>query len=282
MKIKLFLASILFFNFVYAEVIDETNKAINDQKIITNLNAVQTAFNTSSATNNIKNCYYTKESICKIRLRERMPVVIQLPEPIESWVLGDSRNFSVKMVNRTKQLITVSALFAGADTNLTLVAKNNKLFSFYIRSDSIYSKFVSDFVVNVSDVSIAKNPNNEIKKATTENKKLDKQIEQTKKDYLEQKPNISPDKLSFNYEMISGDKELMPLAIFDDSIWTYFKYGNKNLNSITKLPAVYKVVDGYDTPANTRIEKGYLIVESISDSWTIRSGTKHTCVRKKI
>ncbi len=267
-----------------AVVVDEfSNTKENNEKGITNLNAVQTAFNTSSATANIKTCYYSPNTICKIRIRERMPTVIKLPSKIVSWVLGDGRNFKVVVLNKENNLLSLSAIFAGIDTNLTLISVDNKLFPFYIRVDSIKSDYLSDFVVRVVDTTALKslqpklttNADNKTAKIT------DKLQEKIINEYLNKKPEIKAENINFNYQINSKNKTLLPKAIFDDGFWTYFKYGDKDMTAVTNLPVIYKVIDGYDTPINSRIEGGNLIVESISDKWTIRAGELYACVSKK-
>lgn len=43
---------------------------------------------------------------------------------------------------------------------------------------------------------------------------------------------------------------------------------------------VYKVVDGYDTITNFRMEKGFLIAESLSpEGWTLRNGKQTVCIK---
>ena len=286
-NIIIFISLYLLFNIGTAKVLDTlSNNNTNNEKGITNLNAVQTAFNTSSATANIKTCYYSKDTICKIRIRERMPTIIKLPAKITSWVLGDSRNFKAVILNKENNLLSLSAIFAGIDTNLTLITADNQLFPFYIRVDSIKSDYLSDFVVRVVDTTILKDLPQELKIVNADNKKLDKQIDKLHKqitqEYLSKKPEIKAENINFNYQINSKNKTLLPKAIFDDGFWTYFKYGdNKDMTAVTKLPVIYKVIDGYDTPVNSRIEGVNLIVESISNKWTIRAGELYACVRKK-
>jgi hypothetical protein len=63
----------------------------------------------------------------------------------------------------------------------------------------------------------------------------------------------------------------MPKTIFDDGVWTYWQYGDKNLNSTSKLPVIYAVVDGHDMPVNSKIEGGYLITSAFLFSFAFLS-----------
>lgn len=47
-----------------------------------------------------------------------------------------------------------------------------------------------------------------------------------------------------------------PLDIFNDQQFTYFKFDRANAHS--KFPVLYKVVDGYDNPVNSRVVGDYI------------------------
>ncbi len=70
---------------------------------------------------------------------------------------------------------------------------------------------------------------------------------------------------------------LMPEEIFNDKQFTYFKF-DKRL-ALSKFPVIYKVVDGYDNPVNTRIVGDYIIAEDVSAKWTLRLGKDYLCIR---
>lgn len=273
---------------------------IKDGAVITNLDAVQEAFNTSSEQDNIKVCAHSNTSICKLRLRERMPAVMTFNEDVRSFVLGDGLNFAFSSVDGSRNIYKLEGYYPGADTNLTIVGESGLIYSFYVRIDSIASTFVSDFVVNVYGNPIfisaskealikqrnadANNPKTFIDEASLKVKKA--HIKAAKKaakesiDYLDTKPNVKVEHLNFNFELVNGDKALMPKSVFDDGLWTYWQYGTKNLNTIDRLPVPYAVVDGHDMPVNSRIEGGYLITEGVSQKWTLRSGERYACVSK--
>ena len=276
-----------------AAVVDlnqQPDLAINDTSIV-NLNSVQEAFNGSNDIDNIKTCRYSSRTICKIRIRERMPAIIKLPqfEKIKSWILGDEKNFSFVPIDETQQKAMLRGIYPGADTNLSIIGESGLIYSFYIRIDSSSSRYLSDFIVNVK-------LNDKDKKTLVvlETAKRKKVIEKTKQqalvvidqpnkadlDYLDKKALINVADLDLSFKQVSGDEALMPSKIFDDGIWTYFKYGDKDLTKTQDLPVIYKVKDGFDTPVNSRIENGYLIAETVADKWTIRSGQAHACVHK--
>ena len=262
---------------INAKMIDELQKDKENKPVITDLNSVQKIFNTSPATANIKQCFYNSKTICKIRIRERMPAVIKTDQEIQTIVLGDSNNFEAKIIDKSKKLLRVKAFIPGSDTNLILVDSNGNLISFYIRVDSVDSDIASDFVVNITNI-------NKHRKIQEKSINLDSPIQKAAKKlnpypYF-RKPLVKVNDIDATY-VVDGDNAVKPISIYDDGVWTYFKYSLYDLSDATILPVVYQVVDGYDTPVNTRILGGSLVAESISKKWTIRAGDEHACVRKK-
>ncbi|MFC3847906.1 TrbG/VirB9 family P-type conjugative transfer protein, partial [Helicobacter baculiformis] len=69
-----------------------------------------------------------------------------------------------------------------------------------------------------------------------------------------------------------------PLDIFNDQQFTYFKFDRANAHS--KFPVLYKVVDGYDNPVNSRVVGDYIIAEDVSDVWNLKMGKDIICVKK--
>ncbi len=70
---------------------------------------------------------------------------------------------------------------------------------------------------------------------------------------------------------MAGDKSIAPDRVYSDGVFTYFDYGNRWNES--DLPAVYRVVDGVDTPVNTRT-KGVLLIAESAGAFTLRNGQR--------
>jgi type IV secretory pathway VirB9-like protein len=75
---------------------------------------------------------------------------------------------------------------------------------------------------------------------------------------------------------MSGERSIAPRRVFSDGVFTWFDYGAKWDRE--DLPAVYRVVDGVDTPVNTRI-KGTMLVAEATGAFTLRNGQRVVCVR---
>ncbi|RVZ04289.1 type VI secretion protein [Helicobacter pylori] len=73
-------------------------------------------------------------------------------------------------------------------------------------------------------------------------------------------------------------KDDLPTQIFNDEQFTYFKFNRSNARS--KFPVVYKVVDDYDNPVNSRVVGNYLIAEDVSNQWNLKLGKAYLCIEK--
>lgn len=89
-------------------------------------------------------------------------------------------------------------------------------------------------------------------------------------------PNIDlePEKYNFNYT-ITGHSALYPLKIFDDGEFTYFEFRDKG----GVLPAIFLVdSNNYESLVNFRMVGVYLVVETVSERFTLRNGSDIVCV----
>jgi type IV secretion system protein VirB9 len=66
-----------------------------------------------------------------------------------------------------------------------------------------------------------------------------------------------------------GNKQIMPLHVFDDGTFTYFELGKNQA-----VPAVFAVDDkqGKESVVNTRREGNYLVVQRLAPQFTLRHG----------
>lgn len=258
-----------------------------------NLQAVQTAFDKSDPRANIKRHPYDSNITYKIRLREFMGSTIVLPEgeKIAGYSLFDSHNFTFVPLSSKNPALTnvfdVYAKFHGADTNLTVHGDSGNIYSFYLRVDSVESKFMPSLVTYIDDPAISALQKEKAEIEAARKKALSAEAEEKKKeaeknDYLKDVPSkVDSAKLDFNYKIKSGNEKIAPIRVYDDGYFTFFQFGENNLDSVKTLPTVYRVVDGYDTPVNTRISGGKIIAETLSKKWTLRAGSAHLCIWKK-
>lgn len=270
------------------------------------LNAVQTAFDEADPRANIKRFRYDPTVTYRIRMREFMDSTVILPpgESVEAFSLADTKNFGFEPFGGTgtakkplrpdlAHIFRVWAINPGADTNLTVLGKAGRVYSFYLRADSIKSTHMPALVTYIDDPAYTpplpattekapkagegeKAPSIPLGAAPKSTAEAEAMAE-----YLRKLPIAKPSDIVFGYSAKAGDASLAPAKIFDDGVWTYFKYGDDNLDKIKRLPVIYRVIDGVDTPVNQRIEAGTIIAETTSAAWTLRSGDAHLCVRKE-
>lgn len=295
-----------------AQVIDEggltpgqANAGVTDRPMsqTVNLKKIQAAFDKAKPQDNTKIYPWKANVTFKVRLREFMQSIVVLPsgEKIVGQVLGDATNFAYKQLPGSTNRFVVWARDPGADTNLTVFGESGRIYTFYLRVDSVESAFVPDLLVYVMDDSLpytqaqagqaqtelalmdskpagSKQPEAEIPCVDCSQEEYPSQ--QFLRDYLRELPQTSGRNANTSYVMRKGSRELSPMAIFDDGYFTYFKYGDGNLDSI-KVPVIYQVVDGYDSLLNTRVEGGYIVAETTNDKFTIRRGDKYLCILNK-
>ena len=284
---------------LFAEIVDEVQSGAMSADEIpdrpmrddANLKAVQTAFDKSDPRANVKRHNYSAAVTIKIRCREFMGSTVVLPpgEEISGYVLGDDTNFSFVPLGRQDEILgnkfQVNGKFHGADTNLTVFGLSGNIYSFYLRNDSVKSAFMPSLVTYIDDDSVSRKVA-EIKAKEEEQgraKKAQSKNGEEKGEYLAKLPTLNdPANLDFNYKLKGGDKSIKPIRVFDDGYFTYFQFGENDMSKVRKLPAIYRVVDGFDTPVNTRIQKGMIVAETINDKWTLRSGSAYLCVWREL
>eukprot|EP00919_Chromeraceae_sp_WS-2016_P054941 GHVR01130635.1.p1 GENE.GHVR01130635.1~~GHVR01130635.1.p1 ORF type:complete len:252 (-),score=28.40 GHVR01130635.1:19-774(-) len=84
-----------------------------------------------------------------------------------------------------------------------------------------------------------------------------------------------PELYNFNYKISGSAVNIEPIQIFDDGRFTYFTFREIN----AELPAIFLVNnDGSEALINYRVEKGYIIVERVSNKYTLRHGNDVICV----
>ena len=83
--------------------------------------------------------------------------------------------------------------------------------------------------------------------------------------------------LNFDY-LVShnrGSQKIVPLKIFDDNQFTYMQFAHINAD----LPSIFTVdSEGYESLINFRVSGDYVIIERVSDVFTLRYGSDTVCV----
>ncbi len=278
------------------------------------LNAIQGSFfdKNRSKMSNTLNIDYFQGQTYKIRLRYAMATLLFFSKPISDFVLGDKVGFDAKILESNDRILLIKPLQIGVDSNISVIDSEGKIFSFYVFSTTFTSSKHPNLQVFIEDKNYYSNaflkPQN--KENTLENalentpKNNNKPLKEKKEETKEKEEEtitigdntnamkIVKKDIQKGYRALKSSQRkwyclwacskksklsLMPKEIFNDKQFTYFKF-DKRL-ALSKFPVIYKVVDGYDNPVNTRIVGDYIIAEDVSAKWTLRLGKDYLCIR---
>ncbi|WRD43153.1 TrbG/VirB9 family P-type conjugative transfer protein [Helicobacter pylori] len=281
------------------------------------LNAIQGSFfdKNRSKMSNTLNIDYFQGQTYKIRLRYAMATLLFFSKPISDFVLGDKVGFDAKILESNDRILLIKPLQIGVDSNISVIDNEGKIFSFYVFSTTFTSSKHPNLQVFIEDKNYYSNAfikpqkenkenkenalENTLENAPTNNKPLKEEREETKEkeetitigDNTNAMKIVKKD-IQKGYKALKSSQRkwyclwacskksklsLMPKEIFNDKQFTYFKF-DKRL-ALSKFPVIYKVVDGYDNPVNTRIVGDYIIAEDVSAKWTLRLGKDYLCIR---
>ncbi len=272
------------------------------------LNAIQGSFfdKNRSKMSNTLNIDYFQGQTYKIRLRYAMATLLSFSKPISDFVLGDKVGFDAKILESNDRILLIKPLQIGVDSNISVIDNEGKIFSFYVFSTTFTSSKHPNLQVFIEDKNYysnafmkPQNKENTLEKAPTNNNKpLKEEKEETKEEETitigdnTNAMKIVKKDIQKGYRALKSSQRkwyclgicskksklsLMPEEIFNDKQFTYFKFDKKL--ALSKFPVIYKVVDGYDNPVNTRIVGDYIIAEDVSAKWTLRLGKDYLCIR---
>ncbi|WP_187908616.1 TrbG/VirB9 family P-type conjugative transfer protein [Helicobacter pylori] len=305
-----FVGFLLVFNALRADdFLEEANETApaNLNHPMQDLNAIQGSFfdKNRSKMSNTLNIDYFQGQTYKIRLRYAMATLLFFSKPISDFVLGDKVGFDAKILESNDRILLIKPLQIGVDSNISVIDNEGKIFSFYVFSTTFTSSKHPNLQVFIEDKNYysnafmkPQNKENTLEKAPTNNKPLKKEREETKEEETitigdsTNAMKIVKKDIQKGYRALKSSQRkwyclwicskksklsLMPAEIFNDKQFTYFKFDKKL--ALSKFPVIYKVVDGYDNPVNTRIVGDYIIAEDVSAKWTLRLGKDYLCIR---
>ncbi|GAA8591738.1 hypothetical protein oki156_13720 [Helicobacter pylori] len=290
----------------FLEEANETTPA-NLNHPMQDLNAIQGSFfdKNRSKMSNTLNIDYFQGQTYKIRLRYAMATLLFFSKPISDFVLGDKVGFDAKILESNDRILLIKPLQIGVDSNISVIDNEGKVFSFYVFSTTFTSSKHPNLQVFIEDKNYYSNAfmkpqiqENTLENAPTNNKPLKEEKEETKEEETitigdnTNAMKIVKKDIQKGYRALKSSQRkwyclgicskksklsLMPEEIFNDKQFTYFKFDKKL--ALSKFPVIYKVVDGYDNPVNTRIVGDYIIAEDVSAKWTLRLGKDYLCIR---
>ena len=262
------------------------------------LGAIQRSWDKAGRQAGVYTVTYSQQQLIKLRLREFMTTTVVLPtfEVIEDIIVGDKSTFEA-VKNNNHIVLMRSKEFVGADSNITIVGRSGIVYSFYVRSEGYNSENLPDLRVHVhvpGDVPMSFPVSMEGQGSSKEKSRLQNNHEnnqgtassseltrnnsnQRNEGYPETLlPKLS--RLNFKWSM-SGDASIAPRQVFSDGVRTWFNFddGSGRVIEQQDLPIIARVMDGVDTPVNTRIDGTMVIAES-EGVFTLRNGTRTVCI----
>ena len=248
------------------------------------LGAIQRAWDKAPNQAGVYAVTYSQEQLIKLRLREFMTTTVVLPswEVIEEIIVGDVSTFEAAQKGNHILLLRCKE-FVGADSNITAVGKSGLVYTFYVRSEGYNSENLPDLRVHVhvpGDIPMSFSVSSQKEKGSLGKAALSSEEKMKDTHSLEYPSIIAPklSRLNFKWSM-AGDSDIAPRQVFSDGVRTWFNFdnGTGKLLEQQDLPIIARVIDGVDTPVNTRIEGSMLIAET-EGVFTLRNGTKTVCV----
>lgn len=275
---------------------------------------VQTAWDNAEETAGVFRYPFCGTCTYKVRLREHMVTVIELPEgeTIEKADVGDGKSFDVQQ--RGPRRLAVKPKGYGIDTNLMIYGVSGTVYPIYLRAESFNSVNVSDLMVRIegvvasqeievvgittlaplpagTDKGLIEPPSTGDEKSakvpplTGDEKSIIDGLKtpdpnRALGDFVQEAP-FDPDKLRGwgDYKLWAGGPDgegLQPETVFRDDHFTYIRFGDKWKD--VELPTAYVVVDGVDELVNTRVQGRTYIIESTHKLITLKSGKSFMCI----
>ncbi|WP_088297649.1 TrbG/VirB9 family P-type conjugative transfer protein [Helicobacter pylori] len=295
------------------DFLEEANETapVNLNHPMQDLNAIQGSFfdKNRSKMSNTLNIDYFQGQTYKIRLRYAMATLLFFSKPISDFVLGDKVGFDAKILESNDRILLIKPLQIGVDSNISVIDNEGKVFSFYVFSTTFTSSKHPNLQVFIEDKNYysnafmkPQNKENALENALENTPKNNKPLKEEKEETKEEETitigdntnamKIVKKDIQKGYRALKSFQRkwyclwicskksklsLMPKEIFNDKQFTYFKFDKKL--ALSKFPVIYKVVDGYDNPVNTRIVGDYIIAEDVSAKWTLRLGKDYLCIR---
>ncbi|HDS3856742.1 TPA: P-type conjugative transfer protein VirB9 [Legionella pneumophila] len=172
---------------------------------------------------------------------------------------GDTAGWIVSMKPNLANMIFIKPTVLDSNSNMTVVTNKHQYY-FKVKSNA----------------SMESNDNEKVTYALKfiypedARKKLNERLkQQAMKKASALSSNQDPKNYNWNYRF-SGNKEIMPLHVFDDGTFTYFE-----LRKNQAVPAIFAVEDARakESLVNIRREGNYMVVQRIAPQFTLRFGS---------
>lgn len=177
-------------------------------------------------------------------------------EEIKTITMGESAGWQL---NPAGNRIFLKPVGLNATTNMTVIT-NRRTYFFEMHAE--YASSINDS--NLAFITKFMYPDGQLGMPNAISTNSSSGIDLTK-----------PTLYNFRYKISGKVSPIEPLLVFDDGRFTYFKFKDMN----TDLPSIFTVDKNQnESLINYRVTDGYIIVERVTDKFTLRSGRDVICV----
>ncbi len=185
-------------------------------------------------------------------------IIFSQDEVIQDIEGGDSSSWMISHQDNLANMLFIKPTSLGLKANLTIVTNKHTYYFDLSSSKELSNKNKETYAVKFIY------PQDERKIL---NRKL--KLEQQRKEALVSNPQ-SPKNYNWQYSF-SGNKQIMPLHVFDDGRFTYFE-----LRPNQSVPAVFVISNksGRESVVNLRRQGNYLVAHLTAPQFTLREGSR--------
>lgn len=191
----------------------------------------------------------------------------------------------------------------GVSSNLIVITDAGRSYNFLILTRKISENAVPDLAIYFNDEGVDSSlleddkNNDEGKNASVNSYSTIYKVEdlkrgkrpnsiQQRKDYLSIIDKLEPKQLkkinliNQNYRIYTNPKLDNPISVFDDGVFTYFKFKEEpNLRQI-KIPSISGIENRVEKAVNIQRIYNYLIVKDVYKQYILQRGDEYICVEK--
>lgn len=177
-------------------------------------------------------------------------------EEIKTITMGESTGWQL---NPAGNRIFLKPIGLDATTNMTVITSRR---TYFFEMHAEHASSISDS--NLAFITKFMYPDGQLGVPNTVGNTISSGVDLSK-----------PGQYNFKYRVSGNAKHLEPLLIFDDGKFTYFKFKDVNAD----IPAIF-IVDQNQNEAliNYRVSDGYVVIERVTNKFTLRSGKDIICV----
>lgn len=227
----------------------------------------------------VKQLIYQKDNVYKLDLYLKAITSIQFEkdEVVKAILVGDSASWEIIRLQRGN-VISIKPLIADTVTNMTMYT-DKRVYTFELHAVGEISADSGNLLKQNYRSTFIYPPEETKKKVTKGKKKTQKKGSKNKKRAKKANNLFMVDENTYASLMdikyfVAGQSRFVPLNVYDNGRQTFF-----TLPKFASRPAIFKVDDkGNESLVNSRSRGNVVIVDSVSNFWTLRIGDEAICV----